>query len=56
MQIVNNGATSEIKKIFASATITGTLPLPVSNMGQRMLNRDALTQCGTSSWCQLTFS
>jgi len=37
---VNDGAASQIKQIFAQASVAGTPSLPVSAMRQRMFNGD----------------
>src|SRR5690242_11153199 len=56
MQIVDDGAAAEIKKILPCATITSPPSLPPANMGQGMLNRHPFSKESASLWSLLTLS
>src|SRR4029453_2851131 len=53
---MNNSTSPQIKHILPHATIAGTAALPMSNMGQGMLNRDALAQLRAPLRCPLAFT
>jgi hypothetical protein len=48
MQIVDHSATAQIEEILTHSQITCMVSLPLTHMGQRMLNRDELARlCNT---------
>src|SRR5579859_2284659 len=53
MQVLHDGAAPQVKQVLADPALARTTPLPVSDMGQPMLHRDALTQLGTPQRGQL---
>jgi hypothetical protein len=56
MQIVDDGASTQIEEIFAHALIASTSALPPANMGKGMLNCHPFTQFGSSLWRLLTLA
>jgi hypothetical protein len=53
---MNNSTSPQIKHILPHATIAGTAALPMSNMGQGMLDRNALAQLRAPLRCPLAFT
>jgi hypothetical protein len=50
VQIVDHGATAQIKEILTEPTIAGASTLPATNMSQGMLHGDSFAQFGPSLW------
>jgi hypothetical protein len=48
VQIVDDGAPTQIEEILAQAAIPGTSSLPLTYMSQGMLDRDPFAQFGSS--------
>lgn len=44
MQIVDDGAATQVEEILADTTIARSPPLPPANMGQSVFNRHPFTQ------------
>jgi len=56
MEIMDNSAATEIKKVFAQPTIACALSLPVTNMSQGVFDRHTLTQFSSSCLGQLALA
>jgi hypothetical protein len=56
MQIVDHSATAQIEEILTHSQITCMVSLPLTHMGQRMLNRDAFAQLGPPCLCVLALT
>lgn len=56
MQIVDNGAPTQIEEIFAQPAIAGASALPLTHMSQRMLNCHPLTKLISSLRSLLTLA
>ena len=48
MQVVDDGAAAEIEEVLAGAAVASTTALPASDVGDGMLDRDALSQLGSA--------
>ena len=44
MQVLHDSAAPQVKEILANPSVARTTPLPVADVGQPMLDGDALTQ------------
>ena len=53
MQVVNHGAAPQVKQVLSIAARTSAPSLPMSNMGQPMLDGDTLVQLGATQGSQL---
>ncbi len=56
MQIVDDGAPTQIEEIFAQSAIPCMLSLPLPNMSEGMFNGNPFTQFGSSFWRLLALS
>jgi hypothetical protein len=56
VEIVDDGAPSQIEEIFAQSPITGTSSLPSTDMRERLLNRHPLTQFVAAFWSLLALA
>src|SRR4029434_3063934 len=53
---MNHSTPPQVKHILPHAAIAGTAALPMSNVGQGMLHRDALAQLRAPMRCPLAFT
>jgi hypothetical protein len=56
MEIVDDGAATQVKEVLAAPTIAGAPPLPVTDMRQGMFDGDALPELGASSGRELALA
>jgi hypothetical protein len=56
MQIVDDGAPTQIEEIFAHSPITSAAALPLTHMSKGMLDGHPFTQFGSSLWCLLALA
>ena len=53
MEIVDDGAATQIEEILAQATIAGASSLPPANMGEGVFDSHPFAQFGSSLWSLL---
>jgi hypothetical protein len=56
MHIVDDGAATQIEQVFAVPAVASAPPLPMSSMGQAVLDGDSFPQLGSSGNCQLVLA
>ena len=56
MQVMNNSTSPQVKHILPHAAIAGTAALPMSNVAEARLHRDALAQLRAPMRCPLAFT
>jgi hypothetical protein len=56
MQIVDNGAATQIEEIFAQSAIACAPSLPSAHMGKSVFNRHPFTQFVTTFWGLLSLT
>src|SRR5437764_15276084 len=56
MQVVDNAGAAQVEEVLAHTAVAGTITLPVPDMGQGMLRRDALAQPGPPRGRQLALA
>jgi len=53
VQVVDDGAASEVSEVLARPTVASTTSLPATDMGERVFDRNLLSHLGSPLWCQL---
>ena len=53
MEVVDDGAATQVKEVLAAPSVTRSRPLPPPYMGQGMLHLDPFAQLGSALWRQL---
>jgi hypothetical protein len=56
MQIMHNSTSTQIEEILAQTAISSPSPLPLTDMGESMLNRNSFAQFSPSLWRLLTLA
>jgi hypothetical protein len=52
VEVVDHGDPAEIEQVLAGAAVAGAAALPVADVGQGVLDLDALAELGAPGCCQ----